>query len=44
MEEEKKFFNPQRCVLCDGQDGVLERDEESFVHPYCKAVLDQIEE
>ena len=41
QEEEKRerlmLLNPQRCVICDGQDGYLERESDSvFVHPYCR--------
>jgi len=43
-EEELRelLLNPQRCQVCEGQDGVLERDESesAFVHPYCKPFLE----
>jgi len=43
------WVNPQRCVICGGQDGVLvldsDRDSDSaFVHPYCKRSCKQVPE
>jgi len=37
-------WNPQRCAICDGQDGVLDRDGEDYVHPYCKRVCEVMNE
>jgi len=45
-QKEPLLEDPQRCEVCHGQDGVLEREksDSAFVHPYCKPFLEQIEE
>ncbi len=38
-------INPQHCIVCDGQDGILEEEYGSaYVHPYCKPLLAELPE